>query len=64
MARVNYVLRGMTIPSGEHEIEFVFSPTSLKVNTIIAFASIAIIIIAGAYLIITSIRKREEECLR
>ncbi|MBQ3575854.1 MAG: YfhO family protein, partial [Coprobacter sp.] len=64
MARVNYVLRGMSIPSGEHEIEFVFSPTSLKVNTIIAFASIAIIIIAGAYLIITSIRKREEECLR
>ena len=64
MARVNYVLRGMSIPAGEHEIEFKFEPTSLKVNTAIAFASIAIIVLVGAYLIITSIRKREEECLK
>ena len=62
MARVNYVLRGMSIPAGEHEIEFKFEPTSLKVNTAIAFASIAILVLVGAYLIITSIRKREEEC--
>ncbi|MFM7709274.1 MAG: YfhO family protein, partial [Ferruginibacter sp.] len=29
-ARVNYVLRGMTIPAGDHEIRFIFEPESYK----------------------------------
>ena len=60
MERVNYLLRGLNIPAGEHNIEFSFEPTSLRVNTIIAFASIFVVLFAGAYMLVRSVRKREE----
>ena len=62
MARVNYLLRGVNIPAGEHDIEFRFEPTSLKVNTIIAFTSIFMVLIVGVGIIVRSLRKRKEEC--
>ncbi|NNE32222.1 MAG: YfhO family protein, partial [Winogradskyella sp.] len=37
--RVNYVLRGMEIPQGEHIIEFKFQPTVVKTGSTIALAS-------------------------
>ena len=45
--RVNYVLRGMSLPAGKHSIEFIFEPASYKRGnnialwaTIIGFASL------------------------
>ncbi len=63
MERVNYVLRGLNIPAGEHEIEFRFEPTSLTVNTSIAFVSIALILIAGGFVVVRLVRKQQKECL-
>ena len=63
MERVNYVLRGLNIPAGEHEIEFRFEPTSLTVNTSIAFVSIALVLIAGGFVVGRLVRKQQEECL-
>lgn len=37
--RADYVLRGMSVPAGKHEIKFVFSPTSYKVGTKVSYAS-------------------------
>lgn len=37
--RVNYVLRGMEIPAGEHIIEFVFEPEVIQTGSSIALAS-------------------------
>jgi len=56
--RANYVLRAMIVPSGEHEIRFVFEPSSYFTGNKVSLASslLLFIIIAG-YLII-ELRKR------
>lgn len=44
--RVNYVLRGMEIPAGTHEIVFEFRPTVIaKGNTIVYASSIALLLL-------------------
>ena len=50
IGRVDYVLRAMRIPAGEHKIEFVFDPESLKTTNALAIVSLCFIglICAGA----------------
>ncbi|MFT5725593.1 MAG: putative membrane protein YfhO, partial [Bacteroidia bacterium] len=43
--RVNYILRGMKIPAGEHEIIFEFKPQSFEFGEKVSFASSAIILL-------------------
>ena len=45
IVRVNYVLRGMVIPDGNHEIKFEFKPKSYFLGNKISFASSIIILI-------------------
>ncbi len=50
--RVNYVLRGMEIPKGQHTIEFKFEPVVIKTGSGIALASsilLGLLIIGGLY---------------
>ncbi|GAA4969673.1 YfhO family protein [Algibacter aquimarinus] len=50
--RVNYILRGMSIPAGNHIIEFKFDPDVVKTGSKIALASsilLGILLIAGLF---------------
>jgi hypothetical protein len=58
--RANYVLRGMVVPAGDHEIKFAFRPTSYIVGNKISLASsiVLILLIAGYFL--TGIMKKSK----
>ncbi len=55
--RVNYVLRGMIIPSGSHQILFSFEPSSYNISRKIAFASSSIFILMILGMLVIEIRK-------
>jgi hypothetical protein len=46
--QVDYVLRGMIIPAGKHQIEFKFEPTSYYLGNKVSFASSIMLILAFA----------------
>jgi hypothetical protein len=49
--QVDYVLRGMVIPSGKHEIEFKFEPASYYLGNKVSFASSILLLLAiGGYI--------------
>lgn len=54
--RANYILRGMTIPAGEHEIEFRFEPKVWVIGEKISLASSSILILLLIALIFIEIR--------
>lgn len=54
--RANYVLRAMIVPSGSHEIEFLFKPTSYYTGSLISSISSIILILLLAGYVIAQIR--------
>jgi hypothetical protein len=46
--RTNYVLRGLAVPAGEHVVDMVFRPASMRVGFAISGASLAILIVGTA----------------
>ena len=60
--RTNWVLRGMIIPGGEHEVKFVFKPASYYTgNTISLVSSILFILLLAGYFIIEFRKKSSKE---
>ncbi len=58
--RVNYALRGLSVPAGNHTIEFKFEPQVVKTGSSIALGSSAVfglLLLGGIWL---NFRKREE----
>jgi hypothetical protein len=60
--RVNYVLRALNVPAGEHHIRFTFEPDAIKKGEPISLACLSIIyatIIGGIIYTIVRFRKKE-----
>jgi len=57
--RVNYVLRGMSVPAGKHNIEFRFEPASFKKGNTIAFWSAVAGLIALLAALGMSLKKKK-----
>ncbi|HKR06500.1 MAG TPA: YfhO family protein [Bacteroidia bacterium] len=55
--RVNYVLRGMRVPAGNHKIEFKFEPTVYATGEKISLASSALLILIFAGVVFLEIKK-------
>lgn len=54
VGRVNYVLRALQLPAGEHTVVFRFDPQSVHTTETVAYASVALIYLAliGAFLLL------------
>lgn len=62
VVRTDYVLRGIVIPAGVHEIVFTFKPQSIKNTEAIAYGGMALLAIAiGVFFFLKYRRKKKEE---
>ncbi|MBR4804007.1 MAG: hypothetical protein IK032_05160 [Bacteroidales bacterium] len=62
--RVNYILRAMVVPAGDHQIEFRNEgPTKAKWDKITLASSIVLVVVIIGTLVIYYIRKRKDETL-
>jgi hypothetical protein len=60
--RANYVLRGMLLPAGNHEVKFSFKPASYAIGNRISLASsiVLILMLAGYFLTKLKIKSKSE----
>jgi uncharacterized membrane protein YfhO len=61
--RVNYVLRSMVIPAGDHQIEFKFEPSLFPVGEGIALASSALLLLLFLGALVCEIRSKAKESM-
>lgn len=60
--RINYVLRGMILPGGSHQVKFTFEPSSYVIGNKVSLASsILLILIAAGYFASVFIKKTKSE---
>jgi hypothetical protein len=59
--RVNYILRAMVLPAGDHTVEFKFHPESYYTGNKISYASSVLLILALAGYAFTEFRKRKNQ---
>ncbi len=57
--KVDYILRGLQLPAGEHDVEFVFEPKSFAIGSAIATGASALIVLLIIGLIVYEVRKKE-----
>jgi hypothetical protein len=60
--RADYVLRGMVVPAGDHEIKFAFEPASyITGNKVSLASSVVLILLLAGYFLVKLIKKSRSE---
>lgn len=60
--RANYILRGMVLPAGNHEIKFTFKPSSYFIGNKVSLASsILLFLLTAGYFITVYLKKSKSE---
>jgi hypothetical protein len=57
---VNYILRGVEIPAGEHTVTWVYEPTDRSAMVNVEWASSALILLLVAGSLVQLVMKKEE----
>lgn len=57
IARVNYILRALTVKSGKHTVVFDFHPSSIRTTEIIAYISLVLLLLAIVGTVYVEFRK-------
>lgn len=59
--RTNYLLRGLSLPGGNHKVEFVFAPVSMKISNTISLIASIILVLGFGFAIYLSLKHRKKK---
>ncbi|WP_312697250.1 YfhO family protein [Sphingobacterium mizutaii] len=59
--RTDYLLRGLSLPGGNHKVEFVFAPDSMRISNIISLIASITLVLGLGFAIWLSIKHRKEK---
>jgi uncharacterized membrane protein YfhO len=59
--RVNYNLRGVAVPAGNHLVEFVYRPKSVLIGLVISLLALATLVLWAGGRSLTAARRSEHE---
>jgi len=59
LGRVDYVLRALQVPAGQHKVELTFKPRSIQTTETIAYASLGVLFVLVLVVIGLSVRRRK-----
>ena len=59
LGRVDYVLRALQVPAGQHKVELTFKPRSIQTTETIAYASLGLLFVLVLVVIGLSVRRRK-----
>ncbi len=59
LGRVNYVLRALKVPAGQHKVEMSFNPKSIAQTNYVAYAALLLILVCFVFAIVVEVRKQK-----
>lgn len=59
--RTDYLLRGLSLPGGNHKVEFVFAPDSMRISNIVSLIASIVMVLGFIFAIWLSFRPKKQQ---